>query len=279
MAVNCPSAIKSYGQKIGLWFLVVIAMVGLATFYLHVGLQQERNSIQLLYAIRADDLATVRRLLISGADPNAIRSKRAPLLPWEPSMGRRQSGSPNETTALGLALKCDDGFPSPSEANTAIITELLSAGADPNYVDSDGLTPLLMSIRQHRMNIAVTLLRHGANVDKRGSVRFVIHANIDAFETVSSTRMPPLGLAAAQGFPDIVRLLLDAHADRAAKDDSGSTPLVWALQGRNASRRIRRERRLYAVRTISDRHTIPPEEDRFNEVIELLKPRSEQPSP
>jgi ankyrin repeat protein len=95
----------------------------------------------LHWAVRADDLETVRLLLRSGADAKAMN---------------RYGVSP-------LSLAAMNG-------NPAVIEALLGAGADPNASLSDGQTMVMIAARTGAPEAIAMLAAHGANVNARESV-------------------------------------------------------------------------------------------------------------
>jgi len=52
-----------------------------------------------------------------------------------------------------------------SEGNTAAADVLLEAGADLKLKSTGGFTPLLFAVRNAHIDTAITLLKHGANVN------------------------------------------------------------------------------------------------------------------
>src|SRR5580700_4927891 len=95
----------------------------------------------LHWAVRADDLETVRLLLRAGADAKTVN---------------RYGVSP-------LSLAAMNG-------NAAVIEALLGAGADPNGSLSDGQTMVMIAARTGAPEAIAMLAAHGANVNARESV-------------------------------------------------------------------------------------------------------------
>lgn len=83
------------------------------------------------------------------------------------------------------------------QGNTGIIKKLLKARADPNVANEGGMTALMIVARTPDVEAAQALIK--------------AHANVNAAE--SSRGQTALILAAAQGQPEMVRVLLKAKAD------------------------------------------------------------------
>jgi ankyrin repeat protein len=90
----------------------------------------------LHWAVHNNDVATVDRLIKSGADVNAK----------------------NEFGATPMSEAAANG-------NTTIIEKLLNAGADPNSTGPDGMTALMVIARGTNVKAAKILLDHHANVN------------------------------------------------------------------------------------------------------------------
>jgi len=107
---------------------------------------------------------------------------------------------------------------------------LLEQGADPNHPLPDtGETPLhaaLCKANQQKFNtVVLVLLAHGANVNCRTNPNVETGGFMRDTFTKGET---PLHRAAAFGNTDMIQMLLDAGADKTAKDVSGDSPLSWA---------------------------------------------------
>jgi uncharacterized protein len=86
-------------------------------------------------------------------------------------------------------------------ADVAVIKQLLAAGADPDSPNGAGETALMIVAREGNVPAARLLIRHGAHVDAIEKVR----------------GQTALHWAAAASQPQMVRLLLRAHADPNAR--------------------------------------------------------------
>lgn len=112
---------------------------------------------------------------------------------------------------------------------------LVAAGADPNAADATGATPMQLAAgRDDNLAVVELLLAHGGDAKRVGeriggsgdpkAVRLLLDHGADA-------RAPSaLHLAAIRGYADNVRMLLDAGAPIDAQGGQGLTPLMWAAQ-------------------------------------------------
>ncbi|NER81566.1 MAG: ankyrin repeat domain-containing protein [Leptolyngbya sp. SIO1D8] len=91
----------------------------------------------LIEATLAGDVEIVRSLLQSGTDPNLVY---------------------HTNTALTYAAR--DGF-------TEIARALIEAGADVNWIDGEGVTPLILAAFKGHLEIAELLLAHEADTTVR----------------------------------------------------------------------------------------------------------------
>jgi ankyrin repeat protein len=99
-----------------------------------------------------------------------------------------------------------------------IVELLLARKADVNAADKQGLTPLHYALLADNPDVAIALLKHGANPNVKDN-------------TAGHT---PLILAAAKGYKQVTELLLMHGADVNASDDRG-TPLAWAIRTDHAN--------------------------------------------
>jgi ankyrin repeat protein len=101
---------------------------------------------------------------------------------------------PDGTTPLQWAVRADD---------LAIVQSLLAAGADAKAPNRYGVTPLDLAATNGNAAIVAALLKAGAD--------------------------PAIMTAAHSGNPEVVRILLEHHADANARENAyGETALMWA---------------------------------------------------
>jgi uncharacterized protein len=168
---------------------------------------------ELFHAVENRDATRVAYLLARGADPNSslkddpewsvlcaavLEVKRGG--PVEPVVHLlRRGAASGEALLVALAPKLATGEEFGVEAKEPSLSLLLAAGADPNYANDAGWSPLLSAVREGDLNTAATLLRCGAS------------RTIDRFGVPPGTNA--LGLAVEDLNVDMVKLLLDAGAD------------------------------------------------------------------
>lgn len=176
-------------------------------------------------AVQLDDAVTVERLLARGFDVNTT--------------------SPTGQTGLDIALR----EPSPKVAKVLINAPRV----DLNALSPKGESPLMLAALKGQLDLAESMLKRGADVNKTGwtplhyaastgqlaLMRLLIenHAYIDAESPNGST---PLMMASMYGTPDAVKLLLDEGADASLKNQQGLTAVQFAQKaGReDAAQRI-----------------------------------------
>jgi ankyrin repeat protein len=132
----------------------------------------------------------------------------------EPYVGSRDS---DNRTALWHAVQ---------QGDEDLVQLLLDSGSDIYARDIDGLTPLLLSIRQVNVSMVQKLMRYSRR-DHLTATPGVNHG--------ISTERPPLCLATKQKSEDIVRLLLDHDWNVNEVDAEGRTPLHLAAENGNRS--------------------------------------------
>jgi uncharacterized protein len=193
------------------------------------------NSPELVRASQQGDLATVRRLVESGADVNSVGDHgMGPLLTFTPAVTEyllakgadpnRQTNESGHPVLLGVAYF----------NNVACVRLLLGAGADAKAVVKEtGETTLhnaLIGLGQHvsaadRHEVVKLLIEHGADpnvctIPGMSSLAF--------WRDVRTRRETPLHRAAAYAPEETVRFLLRSGADKTIRDFNGDSPQSWA---------------------------------------------------
>ncbi len=172
-------------------------------------------------AAASGDLAAVRSLLKTRADPNEPNRDGTPALHWVVRMQDAATAQqlikaganpdlPNRygVRPLHLAIANDD---------PAMVQLLLKAGADANTADAAGDSCLVMAVRAGRIEVVRALLAKGA---KPGAVDVQF-------------KQTPLMVAAREGHTGIVRLLLAQGAQVDAQTRAGKVP-AFRTPGSNA---------------------------------------------
>lgn len=186
------------------------------------------NSTDLKWAAFEGDLEKVRSLIESGANPNsADESGSGTLLNFHPSVtafllanGATPDSQTNENGASVLAALC---YVNKFEC----VKLLLEHGANPNLGRRNTLeTPLHHAIANDAScELIEILIQHDAGVNARTKPGLYSYNFYGNTPTRGET---PLHRAAAYSSIEIIKLLLDAGADRAATDSNSNTPYHWA---------------------------------------------------
>src|SRR5215831_938716 len=194
------------------------------------------GSTPLLLAASHDDVAQVRQLLKTGANPN-VRNKL-------------------DTTPLLEAA---------FHSNAEIIKALLDAGADPNAAGADGQTPLMLVARGTNLAAARMLLDKGASMkaaesqrqqtalmwaaaNRQGPMtRLLVERGAELDAKTATDLMTPLvsgepraqprspgGMtalmfASREGCLECVAAMIERGASIDLPDPEGVTPLLWAI--------------------------------------------------
>jgi ankyrin repeat protein len=172
----------------------------------------------LLDAVRAGNVAAVRSLLKSGADPNQAAADGSTAVHWAVhgdnltmlnallAAGAKPDGVTRYRIAP-LTLAAQNG-------NAAIVERLLAAGANPDTASEEGQTALMTAARNGNVAAVRALLKRGAQVGLAESFR----------------GQTALMFAAGEGNTDAVRLLLEFGAKRDDRSKGGYTPLLFAVR-------------------------------------------------
>ncbi|MEO8258006.1 MAG: ankyrin repeat domain-containing protein [Acidobacteriota bacterium] len=191
----------------------------------------------LHWAVRANDVETVRLLLAAGARADvhnrygvtpiwlAASNGSAVLVETLLKAGADANSSmPQGETVLMAAARA---------GNPAAVKALIASGADVNAKE-DGLgeNALMWAAAENRAEAAKILIAHGAPVDGRSKEltyekdRFGLEGVLTILPRGNWT---PLMYAARQGAVDSARVLAEAGADLNARDFEGTTALVRAI--------------------------------------------------
>jgi len=172
---------------------------------------QQHGLSEIMRAIYYRQIDVVNELLASGVELNVYEAaatgqteRLQQLIAADPSLVN--SHASDGFTPLGLAVF----FGQPRAVHV-----LLDAGADVNLASRDSMkvTPLASASAARQLEIARTLIEHGADVNARASGDFT-----------------PLHEAAASGKLDFAELLIEHGADVSAQTTDGKTPLDYARE-------------------------------------------------
>ncbi|MCA8991810.1 MAG: ankyrin repeat domain-containing protein [Planctomycetaceae bacterium] len=180
---------------------------------------------ELVEAAGAGDLATVRRLIEAGADPNSVdRHGMGTLLNFHPEVTRyllEHGANPdvqrNENISPVLIGVC---------GTFECLRLMVEAGADVNLAsEHNGETALHGVASCNDIESVLLLLKHGANPNARTKPGMKTYGLWRDARVRGET---PLHRAAAWGSAEVIQALLDAGADRTVRDANKDTPLSWA---------------------------------------------------
>jgi len=235
-------------------FLMVVfwaVVIGAAGIWYWRADSQERLNLQLITAIKREDMPAALVALERGADGNA---RDEPVVPgwkriWDLLRGRRAVPS-TAPTALLLLLQGRQNRGSriihvPKE-DPELVRALLAHEAKPNELDLNGYSPLYFALMNHHMHTARLLIKRGANVTDRSSRWNLLALEIISCRDTSLAEsmlehgadlnraeppwdLPPLGAAVYEKNLAMVRLLLQHHADPNVEyvtGDSDTMPLL-----------------------------------------------------
>jgi ankyrin repeat protein len=174
--------------------------------------------LRLITAAARHDKAAVQALVKAKVDVNTARADGATALLWAAHWGDLEMVD-LLLRAGAKANAADDHGVTPlarasENADPALVQKLLTAGADPNAAQTSGLTPLMIAARTGNVRVARALIVAGADVNR----------------ATNETKATALMWAVAEPHPEIVRVLIEAHADVSVSAAKGYTPLMFAAR-------------------------------------------------
>jgi len=170
---------------------------------------------EIMRALYHRQTDVVNELLASGVELNVYEAagtgqtrRLKQLVADDPSLVNSYAN--DGFTPLGLAVFF---------GNPETVDALIEAGADVNLPSREAMrvTPLASASAAQQLEIARTLIEHGANVNARAANDFT-----------------PLHEAAASGKIDFAQLFIEHGADVNAKASDGKTPLDYAREHNRA---------------------------------------------
>ncbi len=146
----------------------------------------------LMTAARTGSLGAVRALLAHGADPNAVEQREQTALMWAAAEGHARVAHVLVEVGADLHAKLRSGFTpmffAVREGHIDVVHTLLEAGADVNELlqrvkdgpdravnnasyrpVDDGISPLLLAVRNGHLELAVALVNAGADPNDQWS--------------------------------------------------------------------------------------------------------------
>ena len=176
-------------------------MVGFVWVLLTTPVQAAPNVSALVDAARADNIATVRKLIADRAEVNAVAADGSPALLWAAYHSNLEMTK--ALLAAGGAVDVANRYgvtpllQASRNGDVEVIRALLDAGAQPTRWHAEGETPLMAASRTGRVDAVRLLLSHGSFANAA-----------DPFQEETA-----LMWASAEGHLDVVKALLAAGAD------------------------------------------------------------------
>ncbi len=215
---------------------------------------------QLVKAAGKGDVATVKRLLAAGADPNAPAPNPNVLeTPVWAAVLRRKPQVIQLLADAGADL--NTGFPytplvvAAEWGNLELLRALIAGGADVNRADRSDQTPLLMAVGEGKAAIVEELLKAGADpnfVAKKRNYEVITNYSPIEYATITGRKaitkllvaaggggktLPAMLMCTAAGKGDLATVRKSLEKDRVninCHDAQHKTPLICAaIQGRS----------------------------------------------
>lgn len=181
-------------------------------------LAAQTHDSRLIAAARNQDAKALHALLAQKADVNARASDGSTALLWVAHWNDAESAALLLHAGADANAANDYGMTPLSEAclnaNSTLVRSLLKAGAHPNTAIATGETPLLTCARTGAVDSVRLLVEYGAAVNAKEPKQ----------------GQTALMWAAAEQHPDVVKALIDAHADLTAHSKQGFTAIHFAAR-------------------------------------------------
>ena len=173
---------------------------------------------RLVTAAKNQDQKTVRALLGDKADVNARSTDGSTALLWTAHWNDLATAGLLLGSGANPNLANDFGMTPLSQActnaNPAFVHALLKAGANPNTAIDTGETPLMTCAKSGNADAVRMLVEYGANVNA----------------SEPNEEQTALMWAASEHHPDVVKALIDAHANLTAHTKNGFTAIHFAAR-------------------------------------------------
>jgi len=178
----------------------------------------EASDSPLVEAARNQDQKAVRTLLAQKVDVNVRASDGSTALLWLAHWNDLESANlllgagadanaANDFKMIPLSEACTNG-------NAGLVRALLKSGAHPNTAVATGETPLMTCAKSGSVDAVRMLIEYGAAINAKEPEQ----------------NQTALMWAAAERHPDVVKALIDAHADLTANTKQGFTAIHFAAR-------------------------------------------------
>ncbi len=178
----------------------------------------ELGELRLPEAARRQDQKAIRALLNQKADVNARSTDGATALLWLAHWNDVESANLLLAAGADANAANDFGTTPLSEAcingSAALVRSLLKSGANPNTAIATGETPLMTCAKSGSADAVRMLVEFGAVVNAKEP----------------SQNQMALMWAAAERHPEVVKALIEAHADLKAHTKQGFTAIHFAAR-------------------------------------------------
>jgi ankyrin repeat protein len=173
------------------------------------------QTLELIEAVKSNQLDAIRRLVEAGANVNCRTSRGAPLLWLAPSMECLQllvqlGADVNARHRMSHTLLDSEATSVPADINR--IRFLLENGADPNLRDDRGSCPLIEAAMSKNYEVVDLLLEMGADINaQENNGKTALHYSLF-------------------GSPLSAKQLIDRGANLELCEQDGDTPLILAVK-------------------------------------------------